>query len=121
VQKNILEKHPTANVRVYVVWFSMIFSDTRSAWRWTGHVITDPRVVHFWDEQRLVGRWFAQQENAGGNDLGIVWDAYFLYPPKASWDATPQPLTNSGSTIRGEYNELEKNLIPLLTAKSERS
>ena len=81
-------------------------------------MITDPRVVHFWDEQRLVGRWFAQLENPVEGELGIVWDAYFLYPPEASWDAKPEPLKSSGSTVRNQFGELEKNLIPLFSERS---
>lgn len=114
MQKEILEKHPSANMRVYVIWFSMIFSDARSRWRWTGHVIADPRVMHFWDEQKAMGRWFAQQDNPQESDPGIVWDAYFLYGSEAQWDAKPEPLISRGATIRDEYEALEKNLLPLL-------
>ena len=76
--------------------------------------------MHFWDEQRLVGRWFARQETPEESDSSIVWDAYFLYAPEALWEAKPQPLKSWGATIRDDFDELEKNLIPLLTAKSEK-
>ncbi len=120
MQKEILEQHPSANVRVYVVWFSMIFSDNRASWRLTGHVITDPRVLHFWDEQKIVGRWFAKQENPEADDSYIVWDAYYLYGPDAEWGTGPEPLINRGATILDEFKLLEKNFIPLLTNETER-
>jgi hypothetical protein len=114
VQNELLEKHPTAGLQVYVVWFSMIATDARAAWRWTGNVMSDSRVVHFWDDQKVVGRWFAQQETPAQIDAGIVWDTYFLYGPEAEWVAKPEPLISSGATVLDEYDTLDKNLRPLL-------
>ncbi len=114
VQNDLLEKQPTAGLQVYVVWFSMIPTDARGAWRWTGNVITDPRVVHFWDDQKVVGRWYAQHETPAEIDPGIVWDAYFLYGPEAEWKVKPEPLISWGATVVDEYETLEKNMIPLL-------
>jgi hypothetical protein len=114
VQNDLLEKYPTAELRVYVVWFSMIPTDARGAWRWTGNVITDSRVVHFWDDQKVIGRWFAQQGTPAEIDAGIVWDAYVLYGPGAEWNAKPEPLVDWGATVLDDYEMLESNLVPLL-------
>ncbi len=114
MQNDLLEKYPTAGLQVYVIWFSMIATDARGAWRWTGNVITDRRVVHFWDDQKVVGRWFAQQETPAEIDPGIVWDAYLLYGPEAEWKDKPEPLISRGATVLDEYETLEKNLLPLL-------
>jgi hypothetical protein len=78
-----------------------------------GGVLTDPRVVNFWDENRVVGRWFAQHDPEN-SDSGIVWDAYYLYGPDAEWDSTPQPLISSGATVRAEADTLKNKLLPLL-------
>jgi len=77
-------------------------------------VIADHRVMHFWDDQKVVGRWFAQQETPAEIDAGIVWDAYFLYGLDAEWKAKPEPLVSWGSTVLDEYDTLERNLRPLL-------
>ncbi|CAN5738943.1 hypothetical protein BH18ACI4_BH18ACI4_11000 [soil metagenome] len=114
VQNELLEKYPAAKLEVYVVWFSMIPTDARGAWRWTGNVITDPRVVHFWDDQKVVGRWFAQPETPAEIDAGIVWDAFFLYGPEAEWQAKPKPLISWGATVIDEFDTLEKTMLPLL-------
>jgi hypothetical protein len=116
VQKEILEKNPTANVHVYAIWFSMLPTDGRSMWRWGGSTLTDSRVAHFWDQQKLVGRWFAEHENPGEAN-GIVWDAYYLFGPDAQWDFEPKPLTSSGGTVREKYDELNQKLVPLLDPK----
>ncbi len=114
MQKEILEKHPSSKLRVYVVWFSMLPTDARSRWRWTGGVLTDTRAVHFWDERRIVGRWFAEQGSPEGNDGGIVWDAYYLYGPDAQWDNKPEPLIGTGAPVRADTDKLKNELIPFL-------
>lgn len=120
MQKGILEKYPSSRVRVYTVWFSMTLTDGRPAWRWTSHVITDSRVEHFWDDKKVVGRWFARYESPAESEPGIVWDAYFLFGPGAQWDAKPEPLISWGATVHDQYGELEKNLVPLLAEKAEK-
>lgn len=91
----------------------MIPTDARAAWRWTGNVITDPRVTHFWDDQKVLGRWFAALDNPEESDPGIVWDAYYLYGPEAQWDANPEPLIVRGATVVDEYQNLEQSLLVL--------
>jgi hypothetical protein len=114
VQREILAKNPAANLHVYVVWFSMLPTDAKSRWNWTGGLLHDQRVTHFWDEQKLVGRWLAAQGYSENRDDEIIWDAFFLYGPDAKWDAKPEPLVRSGSTVVEEADELESALVPLL-------
>lgn len=92
----------------------MIPTDARAAWRWTGNVITDPRVAHFWDDQKVLGRWFAALDNPEESDPGIVWDAYYLYGPEAQWEAKPEPLIVRGATVVEEYQNLEQSLLRVL-------
>ena len=92
----------------------MLPTDARSRWGWTGGVLSDPRTVNFWDEKKIVGRWFAQQENPEGSDNEIIWDAYYLYGPDAQWESKPEPVISRGATVRAETDELKNKLIPLL-------
>ncbi|MFN2492357.1 MAG: hypothetical protein ABR501_05675 [Pyrinomonadaceae bacterium] len=114
MQKDILAKYPSAKLRVYVVWFSVLPTDARSRWKWTGGILTDNRVIHFWDEQKTVGRWFAQQEEPQTGEAEFVWDAYYLYGADAQWDHKPEPLKATGATVRAEADRLKNALIPLL-------
>lgn len=111
MQQEILEKHPQANLKVYTVWFSMLAGDSRSRWR--SGAMPDPRVTHFWDEERIASQWFAEHVEGA---QGLTWDIYFLYGPEATWDAngTPQPLISSGATVLGKREELQTSLLPLL-------
>jgi hypothetical protein len=112
VWAEILDKHRSANLRVYVIWFSMIPTDARSRWRLTGHVIDDARVVHFWDEQRVVGRWFAEQARWDEGD--VMWDVFFLYGPEAEWGERPSEPLAHGGTIENAAAELVRQVDTLL-------
>lgn len=114
MQKEILDKYPGAPLRLYVVWFSMLPTDSRSRWGWTSGAIADGRAIHFWDEKRVVGSWLAKQENPPNENAGIVWDAFYLYGPDAEWNEAPQPLIVSGATVRAEADTLREKLEPLL-------
>jgi hypothetical protein len=107
VQNEILDKNPTADVRVYVVWFDMFPGDAR--WRWDGGGMTDPRVLHFWDEQKTVGSWFSANLTDRGSP---TWDFYVLYGPDAPDLASPSSM---GGTILGRRDALQAALRPLLT------
>ena len=117
MQKEILRANPSPKLRVYVIWYSMLPTDARSHWRWTGGVLEDARVTHYWDEQKRVGRLFAGKDPES-NDPDVVWDAFYVYGPDAQWSsARPEPLIVSGSTVLDEFDSLKSKLLPLLTAK----
>jgi hypothetical protein len=106
VQNEILAKNPTADVRVYAVWFDMFPGDAR--WRWDGGGLTDPRVQHFWDEQKSVGMWFS--DNLTDSD-SPTWDFYALYSPDARDLASP---TSMGGSIISRREALQAALSTML-------
>lgn len=118
VQKEILEKQPDADLHVYAVWFSMLESDSRP--RWPRDALTDPRVEHFWDEKRVLGRWYADDlklklwSRTLGTWTDALWDAYLLYDPEARWSSGPRPLFAWGTTIMETREELRAKLKALL-------
>jgi hypothetical protein len=91
VQKESLEEHPDSDLRVYVVWFSMLAGDSRSGW--DECVISDPRVTHLWGERRLSGRVFAGEVEDAAPP---VWDAYLRYGPGDTWGDGPSRPISSG-------------------------
>lgn len=100
MRTEILDKHPSAKLQVFVAWFAMRPGDGRHLV--DRRVLGDRRVTNFWDERRLTGRWFAQHV---AHDPGATWDAYFLYGPGALWDAQHEPLTSWGGTVIGSQDE----------------
>ena len=87
----------------------MLWGDARD--RWNGYTMPDPRVIHFWDGERQVGEWFAQEVEGY---RGVSWDTYYLYGSDATWEAVPTSPVASGGTIYGERERLEIQIRALL-------
>ena len=95
------------------IWLPMLGGDSRSAW--DSHVLDDPRVVEFWDGNRIAGTWFANHDIGGVTSPGyVVWDAYYASANTAAWTSAPTGLLASGSDIIDNTRGLEQHLIPLL-------
>ena len=111
MQEGILEKYPNAPLKVYAIWTNKLFMDSRGQWDAAG--LTDPRVVHLWDQADLTGAWLV-------NDLpgfrGSDWDAFALFGADAMWSSQPPALLSSGTTIIGKRDELERAVQTLLGA-----
>ncbi len=91
----------------------MLVGDSRK--RWDGDGVTDPRVQHVWDEQKVVGNWFS------ANVLhrpGTTWDFYAVYGPDATWSAEPPRALSQGGTIISHRDQLQAAISPLLQAGS---
>jgi hypothetical protein len=84
-----------SDLRVYVVWFSMLAGGSRSGW----------------DEKRLASQAFVGEVEGAAPP---VWDAYLLYGPDATWDKAPPPPISSGNTVYGAQEEVEKQILRLL-------
>jgi hypothetical protein len=110
VRSEVLQKHPSARLRVLVVWFDMMTGDSRGTTDL--RLLSDQRVTNFWDAGRLSGRWFAT--NVDQSD-GIDWDEYFLYGSGAAWDSKPGPLLSSGGPVIAQSEQLRSALGPLLS------
>ncbi len=115
MQNELLAKHPDRELAVYAIWFNMVGSDDRS--RWPAGLLTDRRVTHFWDEEKVVGRWFATQPEYGGLYGGpVLWDAYLLYDRNARWEKAPSDLVSWGFTIVRTRERLQSGLLRLRSA-----
>ena len=90
VQKEILEKKPDLDVKVYAI-FSEIVEGDRGAKSKVNprEILDDPRVTLFWDDAKLAGRWFDENVTKLGAREGqegrIEWDAFILYGSGAEW------------------------------------
>jgi hypothetical protein len=91
----------------------MIPSDSRSRWGWTGRILDDPRVLHYWDEKRKVGRMYADKDPES-DDPDVVWDAFYLYGSDAKWTEKPDRELATGFTVRSKFDTLRNAALPLL-------
>ncbi len=106
-----LSQRPDADVHVYAIWLPVLPSDDRV--EWDNRILVDPRVTHLWDEEQLIGRWFADR---GYGDLPVQWDALFMYGPQARWETSDEPsnLVTWHRPIIAHAAELADELRPLL-------
>lgn len=109
MQTQLLEKYRSAKLRVYVIWTVKLPFDARD--QWDGGGLIDPRVVHLWDQQDLVGDWFVAHLP---DDQAGDWDAYLLFGPTATWTAQPPPLISSGGPVIKTNDDLARSIAPLL-------
>ena len=91
----------------------MIPTDARSRWNWTGGILEDPRVLHYWDEKKKIGRFYAGKDPES-DDPDVVWDTFYLYGSDAKWIAKPDRELATGMTVRSEFDTLKNALMPLL-------
>lgn len=109
MRTNILDAHPSARLRVYVVWFDMLPGDDR---RWTDlAVLNDRRVTNYWDARKATGSFYASKVEGSS---GVAWDTYFLYGPDARWSDTPGPQLSSGGSVLGSSDQLAAAIQPFL-------
>lgn len=112
MQEQILEKYPDATLRVYTVWLPMLATDARE--EWDPALLADDRVSHWWDEERVAGKWLADHDVGGLGYAGIVWDAFFVFGPEAGWGSEPGPLVAAGAPVIEDTTTLGNALRPLL-------
>ena len=82
----------------------MMKSDQRT--EWSSKLLTDRRVIQFWDENKLLGDWYAGFREFSKVPGRTVWDAFFVYSPDSTWTNQPSGLVGWGSTIISHKNQL---------------
>ena len=101
MRENVLERHPDANVRVYVVWVPRVPTDERFQ---VADLVVDVRATHYWDNGRRIEDRFAD----GG---GAAYDFFYVYGPGAQWGDEPAA---TGAPVVVEADKLERALHPYL-------
>ena len=88
--------------------------DSRTTW--PKETLPDSRVEHRWDEEKVVGLWYASQESGmepkiveGSRGLGneVLWDSWLLYRPDAKWEDGEKGLRTWGRTIIGTRDQMK--------------
>lgn len=103
--------NPSAKLSVYASWFNMFPGDARS--KWPQSLLTDPRVVHFWDDRKIVGTWYGKHQDYLNSDEAL-WDAFILYGAESRWGNDPSHRLAMGWTILSKREHLREKLLPLL-------
>ena len=95
--------------------------DARS--KWSPALLADPRVSHYWDQQRTVGTAYlatlpamlARRAAATMPPTGdVMWDAFFVYAPDDRWQE-PLPAARAwGYPIMVTRDDLVREIDELL-------
>ena len=97
VRENVLEAYADDEITVYAVWFNMILGDRKS--RWNPDLIDDERVTHYWDKDRVLGKWIATNIDDCEHLGPIDWDSYYLFDEDGHWDESFEELKACGTPI----------------------
>ena len=111
MQDEILAKHPDANLKIYSIWEPILPTDRRRTWK--ASLFSDPRITHYWDEERVSGQWYG---DAVPNCLlpPVAWDAFYVYGPDAKWDSDAAKPIRCGAPVIMNGEALREALEPLL-------
>jgi len=91
VRDQVLKNTSRGKFKVYVVWTPVLFGDSREAAEESLREVPDPRVTHFWDNDKALGKKLGRLlELPHGKKF--AWDVYLLYDAPAQWgDHPPEP------------------------------
>ena len=121
VADNVLAKVPGDNLAVHVVWMPVLPNDDHDAAVEYRSLINDPRAVHYWNGDQILGQVYGRMVRLpGGRDL--AWDIYFLFDAGIVWeDEAPMPtdwfhrlgedekFLGEGDGLHASLEELVKN------------
>ncbi len=115
VQKEILEARPDAALSVYAIFFEMVDGDRGAKSRVKpSDLLDDPRVTSFWDDRKIIGRWFDENltklGEREGNPGRIEWDSFVLFSAGANWGDGPPDHVSWGRPLVQEAGRLAMDL-----------
>jgi len=108
--EKLLKEERDKNIRVFVIWEPVIFTDFGVPSTATLKRISDPRSSQYWDKDHLISRLLGEQDSSS-----IIWDYVAVYEPGKVWEETPPEPAYSNvpvvHAIDGTRNAIQK-LLP---------
>lgn len=114
VRENILKKYPEEEITVYAVWFNMVPGDRKEGWN--PKLLADERVTHYWDEERVLGKWITQNVPDCKHIGPIDWDSYYLFDADGEWGDTFTGTKACGTPILKATEPLAEAAAKLFNA-----
>lgn len=112
LRENIMEKYPHEEITVYAVWFNMIPGDRKE--RWDPKLLADKRISHYWDEDRVLGKWIAENVEDCEHLGPIDWDSYYLFDGDGQWKDTFTGIEACGTPIASATKPLKEAFAKLV-------
>lgn len=86
--REIFEENKSKMLQGTIVWTPMLMTDSPTAAKRCEAELTDFRVKHCWDPDRILGQLLSQTLNLKAS---MAWDVYLIYSPNHSWDVDLPP------------------------------
>jgi hypothetical protein len=86
--QEIFEENKSKMLQGAVIWTPMLVADSLNAAKGCETGFSDPRVQHYWDPDRIMGRYLSQTLKLKAS---IAWDVYLIYLPDHPWDTELPP------------------------------
>jgi hypothetical protein len=86
--QEIFEVNESRMFQGAIVWTPMLATDSLAAAKQCETKLTDTRVKHYWDPDRIFGHLLSQTLNLKAS---MAWDVYLVYPPDHAWDTELPP------------------------------
>ena len=115
VREKVLNEYPEEEIEVYAVWFNMVVTDRKD--KWNPKLLDDKRVKHYWDEERVLGKWIADNVKEVKHLGPIDWDSYYLFDTDGEWNDTFENLIANGTPIARTTEKLAEGAKTLFEKK----
>jgi len=106
----MLRELPGAPIRVLVVWEPVLATDVAAPFGRVLALMSDPRVVQYWDSDRIVSADLVRSANADPVRYGMVerlpsdfiaWDVVAVFEPGELWETdVPVPKYYGGPVVQ---------------------
>ena len=127
MERHVLEKIPSPNLRAYVVWLPVLRAgNVEAAARRETRLVADQRASHFAASDARLGKRYGPIIHLP--ESLPAWDVYFIFGPAVHWDGTPPPPTywmhqlgrSAPAELRLDGDQLARVVTGLL-GKTEKS
>ncbi len=112
VQKQVLDRYPDLDIRVYCLWLPVLRRYTPDeisrALPKVMQRLPDRRAVHYWDGSQAVGRDFRQRILPTYWEGPVVWATFVLFDREGTWQEAPDHVIEWGRPIGYEIEALKR-------------
>lgn len=104
VQEKLLDANAEEKFRMIVIWEPMLPSDGGS--RMKPSILDDERLVQYWDQERVSGKWYTANAKDCRTLGAVAWDAFYVYGAQGKWDDVAAKPIACGTPVIQAKTEL---------------
>jgi hypothetical protein len=82
--EKLLNEEHGQNIRVFVVWEPVLWTDFGAPSTATLKRVSDPRASQYWDKGHLISGLLGERDGSS-----VIWDYVAVYEPGKVWDQAP--------------------------------